>query len=206
MQTTRNSPFRRKFPVESIELDLCRSLVPLGGRVLLKISSGRLVGRTMFSHGLLGRGGLGGIWVLAPHLRSLTHGGIQGAEGTRVSVGRSVNLSGEAVGLRCPEEDQGGAWSDAPDITHRLLAPWPMAIALGQGMSWFAGVFIISYGRVGLGRFGYGTGAAGMFGYVRVCLVDQVFIWATPSQGHLTLIFNPCRRPAIGAIIRRRLT
>ena len=33
------------------------------------------------------------------------HGGIQRAEGTGVSVDMSVNLSGEMVGLRFPEEN-----------------------------------------------------------------------------------------------------
>ena len=50
-------------------------------------------------------------------------------------------------------------------MTHRFLALLPMAIALGQEMSWFASVFTISCGRVG----------SGTFGHVGVRLADLVF-------------------------------
>ena len=44
---------------------------------------------------------------LTPHPGRLGYGGIQGPEGTGVSVGRSVNRSGKTVGSRRPPEKTG---------------------------------------------------------------------------------------------------
>ena len=60
-----------------------------------------------------------------------------------MSVGRSVGRYLRPVrrlGLRCPGENRVRRESGVPDVTHRPLVPWPMATAIGQGMSWFAGL------------------------------------------------------------------
>ena len=67
---------------------VCRSPIPLGGRVHFNFSSGRSFRRSRSSLGRLGVGALSGIWALAPHPRCLGHGGIQRAKGTGGSVGR----------------------------------------------------------------------------------------------------------------------
>ena len=68
----------------------CRSPIPFGGRVYPNLSSGCSFSRSQSSLGRLERGALSGIWTLALHPRCLGHGGIQRAEGTGGSVGRSV--------------------------------------------------------------------------------------------------------------------
>ena len=43
--------------------------------------------------------------------------------------------------------------SGVPDVTHRPLVPWPMALAIGQRTSWFAGlVYAIRIGTDWYGR------------------------------------------------------
>ena len=85
--------------------------------------------------------------------RGLSHGRIQRAEGTVVSDGRLVSSSGEN---RVKRE------SGVPDVTHRPLVPWPMASAIGQETSWFAGLVCavrlgsIWCGLVRLGTVGFG--------------------------------------------------
>ena len=82
--------------------------------------------------------------------------------------------------------------------------------SLGQGMSWFAGIFTISCGRVGFGTFGYGQARSGTSGGPSIHrshvpgLVSRVplkhrpgVIGAEVSQGHKTLILSPCRRPTM---------
>ena len=56
-------------------------------------------------------------------------------------VGKTVRWDGWVT---TPRIRTGEVWSEAPDVTHRFLAPWPMEIALGQGASWFACILIIS--------------------------------------------------------------
>ena len=83
--------------------------------------------------------------------RGLGHGRIQRAEGTGVSVGWYV-CPGRRLGSRCPGENRVRRESGVPDVTHRPLVPWPMASAIGQGTSWFAGlVYAI---RMGTDRYG----------------------------------------------------
>ena len=76
----------------------------------------------------------------------LGHGRIQRAEGTSVSVGRYV-CPGRRLGSLGPGENRARRESGLPDVTHRPLAPWPMALAIGQRTSWFAGlVYAIQIG------------------------------------------------------------
>ena len=91
--------------------------------------------------------------------RGLGHGRIQRAEGTSVSVGRYV-CPGRRLGSRGPGENRARRESGVPDVTHRPLAPWPMALAIGQRTSWFAGlVYAIRIGTDWYGRKRRGRGA-----------------------------------------------
>ena len=146
---------------------ICRSPIPLGGRVHLDFSSGRSFRRSRSSLGRLGRVrgprvlvgrsvipqvGPGRRYLTGPNPgRGLGHGRIQRAEGTGVSVGRYV-CPGRRLGSRCPGENRVRRESGVPDVTHRPLVQWPMTSAIGQGTSWFAGrVYAI---RMGTDRYG----------------------------------------------------
>ena len=53
-------------------------------------------------------------------------------------VGRYIRRV-RRLGLRCPGENRVRRESGVADFTHHPLAPWSMALAIGQGTSWFAG-------------------------------------------------------------------
>ena len=183
----------------------CRIPIPLGERVRPNPSSGPSFRRSQSSLGRLGRGTFSGIWALAPHPRCLGHGGIQRAEGTSGSVGRSVgNSPGRAgspvfdgtrswagprpwqdpegrgywcigryirpvrrLGLHCPGENRVRRESGVPDFSHHPLAPWSMALAIGQGTSWLAGfVYAVRNGLVWWDKV---VASSGYGGSIRLC-------------------------------------
>ena len=104
------------------------------------------------------------------------------------SVGRSICLV-RWSGLHCPDEIRARRESDAPDVTHRPLVSWAMALAIGQGTSWFAGFAYTDWYVCICFRYGWVRWDTVMFGWVRLD-----WCWA------LTHVENrPWGHPLVGA-------
>ena len=127
-----------------------------------------------------------GIW------RDPVLGGVSAMERStrpKVLVCRSVGRYIRPVrwsGLRCPGENRVRREPGVPDITHRPLFPWPMASAIGQGTSWFAGfVYTDWYVWIWLCADGYGGIRLGLvrYGWVRLdpAVASFVFVLVQPE-------------------------
>ena len=87
-----------------------------------------------------------------------------------MSVGRYV-CPGRRLVSRCPGENRVRRESGVPDVTHRSLVPWPMASAIGQGTSWFAG--LVYANRIGTDWYGRKRSGSVWSVWVRLGMVEQ---------------------------------